>query len=311
MNSLPQLSRRRLIALLGLAACSPARPRPENPMPPVLPTVSAPASVAASGAAGQRMPAVFFGHGAPTRVLDAQAGHDFIQWGKVLPRPRAVLVVSAHWESGAVQIGTTTTRELIYDFYGFPDEMYRVRYDAPVAADLAPRVQALLRAMPQVGPSGVTRADSRGWDHGVWTALMPLFPQADVPVLQISLPSWSADALLRLGRELAPLRDEGVLILASGNATHNLGRVDFQGRTPPPSWAVEFDTWLAETSARRDWDTLADAPNKAPAFRTNHPSVEHWTPILVAAGAGGDAPVTFPVTGWEFGSLSRRSLQLG
>jgi 4,5-DOPA dioxygenase extradiol len=309
----PRCSRRRFLGtlvrgagvlgagLLGAAASSACTPDvlPETRMnEPALRT---------PGTAARRLPAGFVGHGAPLLALDAQKGAPLRAWGSALGRPRAVLVVSAHWEQAPAALGATETRPLVYDFGGFPRALYEVQYAAPGAPELAARVEALLGTPAQ-------RAQ-RGLDHGAWTPLVHLFPAADVPVLQLSLPSREgARALFDLGRRLAPLRDEGVFVLASGNVTHDLRAVDFSESSPPPAWARDFDAWVAETLARRDWDTLVDFAAKAPAYRRAHPTDEHWLPMLVAAGAGAEAAsdaVRFPVEGWEYGSLSRRAVALG
>jgi 4,5-DOPA dioxygenase extradiol len=292
-------------AVLGLgatsSACTPHAPS-ETPMN----RAGSPASPG-SAATTRRLPAGFVGHGAPLLALDAQKGAPLRAWGAALGTPRAVLVVSAHWEAAPASLGATGTRPLVYDFGGFPRPLYEVQYPAPGAPWLADRVDALLGAP--------ARRTDRGLDHGVWTPLVHLFPDADVPVLQLSLPSREGPrALFALGRRLAPLRAEGVFVLGSGNVTHDLRAVDFSETTPPPGWARDFDAWVRETLARRDWDTLVDFAAKAPAYRRAHPTDEHWLPILVAAGAGADATgeaVRFPIEGWEFGSLSRRAVALG
>lgn len=228
-----------------------------------------------------------------------------MRWGRGLSRPAALLVVSAHWEAAPATIGTVETRPLIYDFSGFPRPLYEMSYAAPGAPELAERVVALL-------DNDVTRRASRGWDHGVWTPLVHLFPEADVPLLQLSLPLARGGAgVFELGKRLAPLRDEGVLIIGSGNLTHNLYEMGPDGREPE-SWARDFDTWAHEVITRRDWDTLLDYMAKAPAFRRNHPTEDHWLPLLVTVGAAVDEPaVSFPVDGFEFKNLSRRCVQLG
>jgi 4,5-DOPA dioxygenase extradiol len=253
------------------------------------------------------MPVGFMAHGAPTLALDAERGADFRRWGAALAKPSALLVVSAHWESAPVSIGTTETRALLYDFHGFQDPLYQVRYPAPGAPELAARVAALLG-------DGVRREPARALDHGVWVPLVHMFPDAGVPVLQLSMPSTlGSKQLFLLGQRLAPLRDEGVLLLGSGNLTHNLGRLDWGGNGGTPAWAAEFDAWIAGVLVRHDFDALVDYREKAPALRQNHPTEEHLQPLLVVAGAAsaGTPPVSFPVRGFEFGSLSRRSVQLG
>jgi len=252
-----------------------------------------------------RLPSIFVAHGAPLLALDPALGEPLDRWGRVLPRPRAILAISAHWEDAPLTLGATETRPLVYDFFGFPEELYRVGYPAPGAGWLADRVEAL------VAQRGVRRSQ-RGLDHGVWTPLVHLYPQADVPVLQLSMPATeSAAALFELGRSLAPLRDEGVLILGSGNLVHNLRRVEWHARAAPPQWAEEFDGWIADVLERRDWDALVDYRERAPQLALAHPTEEHLRPVLVAAGAGADEPVSFALTGWELGSLSRRSVQFG
>ncbi len=216
-----------------------------------------------------------------------------------------MLVVSAHWQAAPTTIGSVETRGLIYDFSGFPRPLYQVTYPAPGAPQLAERVATLLG-------DDVRRQHQRGLDHGVWTPLVHMFPDADVPVLQLSLPSErGAQDVFNLGKRLAPLRDEGVLIIGSGNITHNLREMGRDGDSPE-AWASEFDTWARDVVAKRDWDTLLSYKDKSPAFRRNHPTEEHWLPLLVAAGAASDDDaVSFPVDGFEYKNLSRRAVQLG
>ena len=163
------------------------------------------------------MPALYLGHGAPTLVDNARWTRELADWAAKLPRPSAILVVSAHWESAPLTIGATTPVELTYDFYGFPRKYYDVRYDAPGAPDLAAKVRAL---MPDDEPVG--EAPERGLDHGAYVPLTVMYPEADIPVLQISMPDLNPERLFRLGQHLTPLRDEGVLIMGSGFMTHGL-----------------------------------------------------------------------------------------
>lgn len=255
------------------------------------------------------MHVAFVAHGAPLLALDPERGAPYAAWGRATTRPRAILAVSAHWQTRVPTLGTLTTRPLLYDFYGFPKPLYEVKYEAPGAPELARRVAAL------IGPEvAVPTEPTRALDHGVWTPLVHLYPAADVPVLQLSLPSPATGAdLVALGRKLAPLRDEGVLVMGSGNVTHNLRRVDWEGKNPPPSWAADFDAWTTERLTTNDVDGLADYERRAPALDLAHPTREHFEPLLVVVGAAslGDARASFPVTGWEFGTLSRRSVQLG
>lgn len=251
-----------------------------------------------------RMPVLFVSHGAPTLALDANAGRDFHALAADLPRPRALLVVSAHWLDTPATLGTRTTRPLLHDFVGFPDDLYACAYDAPAAADLA---DELLRRCPSLG-----RADHRGWDHGVWVPLLHMFPAADVPVLQVSMPwRWPPKQIFDLGRTLAPLREQGVLVLASGGAVHNLGRLDRPGEEPP-GWATNFEGWLRTQLLERAFDALIGFRDHAPDLKHAHPTDDHFVPMLVAAGAAADGgEVTFPIEGFEYGSLSRLAVRFG
>ena len=197
---------------------------------------------------------------------------------------------------------------LLYDFWGFPQRYYEVTYDAPGAPDLARSVGALLAA-----PGRPVHTDaSRGLDHGAYVPLVEMYPDADIPVLQLSMPTLDPASLIDIGRRLRPLRDEGVLIIGSGFTTHNLAAFqpalgpDYE----PPTWSTEFDAWAADAMKRRDVDALSDFLHKAPAGRMAHPRTEHFAPLFVALGAAGDeADSTSVIDGFWFG-LSKRSWQL-
>jgi 4,5-DOPA dioxygenase extradiol len=255
------------------------------------------------------MPALFAAHGNPMFMDDALFMRELADWAKALPKPKAVLMISAHWEEKPLSIGATKTVPLYYDFSGFPQRYYEVKYPAPGAPWLAERVRELMRA------AGLRTAEEpeRGLDHGAYVPMVCMYPKADVPVLQVSLPSLSAQENFEVGRVLAPLRQEGVLIVGAGFLTHNLRLVDWRPDAPAPAWAKEFDGWAEAAITRRDFDTLIDFRNKAPAVRTALPTVEHYVPLLVAAGASSSAaePVTFPITGFAFGSFTKRSVQFG
>lgn len=254
-----------------------------------------------------RLPALFIAHGAPPLLDDAGWVQELHQWASRLPSPRAILMVSAHWEQRPVTLGATTTQPLIYDFYGFPEHHYRQQYPAPGAPELAARVRALLTAL---GP--VAEEPERGLDHGAYVPLVAMYPQANVPVLQLSLPNLDAHALFTLGQALGPLRAEGVLVIGSGFLTHNLRQVDWSGQGPTPSWASEFDAWCADVLARRDIDALLDYRHKAPGVNIALPTHEHFAPIAVALGAAAEEEsVRFPISGFWLGSLTRRSVQFG
>ncbi len=253
-----------------------------------------------------RMPTIFVAHGAPM-VLDVPTWvADQRAWADALPRPRAILMLSAHWERRPVTIGATRRVPLIYDFYGFPAKYYAQTYPAPGAPELAARVRELLG---ELGP--VAEAPDRGLDHGAYVPLVAMFPAADIPVLQVSLPGLEPRAVLALGRALAPLRDEGVLLVGSGQITHNLRLMDFRPGAEVPAWAQEFDAWTAEVLARRDADGLADFMRKGPGAQVALPTTEHFVPLLAAFGAAQDDPVRCPITGFWGGSGARRSVQFG
>ncbi len=254
----------------------------------------------------ERMPVGFVGHGNPLNVVMKERAEPWREWARSLPRPKAVLAVSAHWEDAPVTIGRTRVHdELLYDFYGFPEFMYRLGYPAPGAPELADRVERLLSPhMP------VVRGD-RPIDHGAWVPLIHMFPEADVPVLQISMPMhMSEQQLYELGGELSPLRNEGVFILATGNLVHNLRHANFMEDTAPPAYAASFDRWVATALERRDDRALENWMEAAPDPLRAHPSAEHYRPVLVAAGAARADTARFPVEGFEHGTIARRCVQL-
>ncbi len=254
-----------------------------------------------------RMPVLFVGHGSPMNAIEDNAwSRAHAALADLVPLPRAILAVSAHWESD----GTFTTLDdppaTIHDFGGFPEALYAMRYPAPGDPTLARRTAAL---------AGGSAADGRGLDHGTWAVLHRMYSGAEVPVVQLSLDVRSSPAeQVALGRALAPLRDEGVLILASGNLTHDL-RDAFsrlrRGDKATPDWAVRFDAETARALEARDRAWLARAL-ETPDGRRAHPTAEHWNPILYAYGAS-DAKdaVSFPVTGFDLGSLSMRCALFG
>ena len=184
-------------------------------------------------------------------------------WAAGLERPKAILIVSAHWESAPVTVGATTQVPLVYDFYGFPAHYYRMRYDSPGAPDLAQKVAAL---MPFDEP--VMQMPNRGLDHGAWVPLKAMYPDADIPVLQMSMPDLDPQHLFGLGQRLAPLRDEGVLIIGSGFMTHGLPFIHeyMRGKPGAPEWSVEFDHWVADALSRGDLDELFAFREKAPGM---------------------------------------------
>jgi 4,5-DOPA dioxygenase extradiol len=254
-----------------------------------------------------RLPALYLGHGAPPLVEDPVWPGQLASWARAIRRPQAILMVSAHWEKAPLTIAATTTVPLVYDFWGFPRRFYELTYPCPGAPALAGRVRDLL-----AGYQPVADSPRRGLDHGAFIPLICMWPEADIPVLQISMPTLGAEALLETGRQLAPLRDEGVLIIGSGFLTHGLPFIDVnRSDHDPPAWSAEFDAWAAECVARRDFDALLDYRRRAPALEFAHPTVEHLVPLFVALGASIDAPGTVDTTVEGFWlNLSKRSFQL-
>jgi 4,5-DOPA dioxygenase extradiol len=257
-----------------------------------------------------RMPALFISHGAPPLVDDQLWVSELQRLAADLPRPTAILVVSAHWEAAPTMLGATRTVPLVYDFGGFPRRFYEVTYPAPGASDLADQVAAMLPRTEQVA-----RTD-RGLDHGAYVPLTVMYPDADVPVLQMSMPTLEPDRLLDLGRRLQPLRDQGVLVIGSGFTTHGLPfltREHWQSpAAAPPGWSVEFDHWARETLAAGDVEALAAFRDRAPGMPYAHPTTEHLAPMFVTLGAAGD-PETPPeqtIDGFWMG-LAKRSFVAG
>ncbi|MBA4022993.1 MAG: dioxygenase [Gordonia sp.] len=255
-----------------------------------------------------RMPALYLSHGAPPLVDDPRWVSELRQWSTDLPTPTAILIVSAHWESAPLTIGSTDPAvPLTYDFGGFAERYYRVRYDAPGAVDLAAKVAAL---MPD--RQAVQHDSQRRLDHGAYVPLTVMYPEAQIPVLQVSLPTLDPEKLLDLGRRLRPLRDEGVLIVGSGFTTHGLPFLrDWQPDAVPPTWSKEFDAWAGERFDAGDVDALTRFRTEAPGMPYAHPTTEHWSPLFVALGASDDAEQVGKqvIDGFWMG-LSKRSLQL-
>lgn len=243
-------------------------------------------------------PALFLSHGAPTLALDDDATAVFLaELGRRLPRPRAIVCASAHWLTASPAVGGATAPATIHDFGGFDPALSRLAYPAPGDPALAGRVAALLA---DAGLPAMVDA-RRGLDHGVWVPLARMFPAADIPVVPLALqPRRGAAHHLALGGALAPLRAEGVLVIGSGGASHNLMEL---GAGEAPAWMSAFDAWLAETIARGDVDALLDW-RRAPHAARNHPTDEHLLPLFVALGAGGAGPGARVHAATTYGALS-------
>lgn len=254
-----------------------------------------------------KMPVLFAGHGSPMNAIgDNPWSRGFRALGQPLPRPVAILCVSAHWYAPGTYVTSNKQPRTIHDFGGFPPELYEIQYPAPGSPNLAGRVADLTAA---------EQSDEWGLDHGTWSVLRHMYPDADIPVVQLSIDLRLQPAgHIELGRALAPLRDEGILIVGSGNITHNLRHAFASmqsGETKTPDWAARFDDGVAAALERHDLDWLARAPGTADG-QVNHPTPDHYLPLLYVAGAASEADrVTFPVTGFDLASLSMRCVQWG
>lgn len=250
-----------------------------------------------------KMPSLFVGHGSPMNAIEQNAvTAAWAELGAVLPRPKAVLAVSAHWESDGTRLLAVDSPETIHDFSGFPRELNAVKYPAPGNTALAKKLARELGAEPSF---------EWGLDHGVWSVLVHLFPKADVPVIPLSLDRGKSPAEhLAFARKLAPLRQEGILIFTSGNIVHNLRAYQRSLSATPYPWAEKFDAFAADALSKGDFAALAAYENQGCAAELSAPTPEHFLPLLYAAGASlpGDS-LTFPVTGYQNASISMRSVK--
>jgi len=252
-----------------------------------------------------RLPALFIGHGSPLNIVaDNGYTRDLETLAARLPRPAAILVVSAHWLTRGTAVGADARNLTIYDFFGFPDELYEKKYPAPGSPAVAARVRAL--------SGGRAAPAERGLDHAAWAPLIRMYPAADVPVLELSLDVTAPAAEhYALGRSLAPLRDESVLIVGSGNIVHNLGIIDWDDDAPVAAWAAEFDAWVAECVAERRHDDLVGYLEH-PLGRMAAPTPDHYLPLLYALAVQADGDDVLTVhEGIQNGTVSMRCLQVG
>ena len=253
-----------------------------------------------------KAPALYIGHGAPPLLDDPIWSGELAGWSEKLEKPKAILIVSAHWESAPLTLGSTETgTPLIYDFGGFAPKYYNIQYRSPGAPELAARIKAIMN-------EPVTEQPRRGLDHGAYIPLMKMYPDADIPVLQMSIPTHDPEKLFAIGQKLAPLRDEGVMIIGSGFLTHGLPYLrEFRMEATPPNWSVEFDLWAKEVLDRGAIDELMNYKALAPGMPYAHPTVEHFAPIFITLGASTDAEVApdTAIEGYWMG-LSKRSFQV-
>jgi 4,5-DOPA dioxygenase extradiol len=255
----------------------------------------------------ERLPAVFLAHGSPMSALGGDSHAAALRaFGERHTPARAILIVSAHWQvSQPVRVTAWDQAPLLYDFGGFPDELYRLTYPAPGSPTSAARVVNML----QSGGQQSRFERERGLDHGAWTPLRLAWPEATIPVIEVSMPFVPPQELFQLGRALRPLRDDGFLLAASGGIVHNLSRARIENKDAPvDGWAAEFDSWVADAVAARKLESLLAYRNTAPHARLSVPTTEHFDPLFIALGAAyPDEPVETIFEGFHYGNISMRS----
>jgi 4,5-DOPA dioxygenase extradiol len=249
----------------------------------------------------RQFPALFVSHGAPSMLIEECPTRDFLRHlGERMGRPKAIVCVSAHWTTPEPRVTLHPQPSTIHDFYGFAEELYDLTYPAPGDSALATRLLSLLRSQGIAAEGDL----SRGFDHGAWAPLMLMYPGADIPLIQLSVqPQLGPEHHLAVGRALQPLRDEEILVVASGSATHNIQ--GFFGRelgSEPLPYAREFAQWLSDAVVTGDTNALLDYLNLAPYARKNHPTSEHFLPLFVPLGTGGTGHLVHD--SYTYGSLS-------
>lgn len=257
------------------------------------------------------LPTLFLSHGSPMHALQAgKAGEVWAALAAALPNPKAVLMVTAHWETNLPMLSGNASPSMIYDFGGFPDALYKIQYAAPGESDVAARAQALLKdAGFTAGVDGC-----RGFDHGTWVPLLKMYPDADVPIVQLSVQTaMNPRHHFEVGRALAPLTKEGVLIVGSGHLTHNLRDwMTSRGQAAHAPYAVKFQEWVYQHLATHDVDALTHYREQAPDALRAHPTEEHFLPLFVALGAAGeDAKVERVFDGFEGSALAMDAYRFG
>jgi 4,5-DOPA dioxygenase extradiol len=255
------------------------------------------------------MPSIFFGHGNPMNaVLNNNYTDGWRMIGKHISKPKAILSISAHWFVPGTGVTVSTSPRTIHDFGGFPRELFQVQYPAPGDPDLARRVQTMLSPQP------VSLDNSWGLDHGTWSVLRHVYPDADVPVVQLSIDETQPPSFhFEIGRRLAPLRDEGVLIVGSGNLVHNLHAYAWGRHMPDPyDWAIRFETEAKAMMLAGEYKPLIDYENLGPEAMLSIPTPDHYLPLLyvIATRQQGDI-ITFPIEGVDGGSISMLTAQVG
>ncbi len=257
----------------------------------------------------ERMPVLFIGHGSPMNAIDNnEYTRTLTTLGTQLPKPKAILVVSAHWLTEGSWVTEMAHPKTIHDFYGFPQALFDVQYPAPGSPEVAQFIQAF-NFQPKI------RGDNENWglDHGTWSILRHMYPLADIPVLQLSLNiSQPPDYHFNLGKQLSKLRDRGVLLLGSGNLVHNLQQIRWEPKAKPWEWAIKFDEWLKKKLLERDFSAVLNDFHSSPEGKLSIPTLDHYYPIHYILGAANDRDeLKFEYEEIQNGSISMLSIRLG
>lgn len=261
------------------------------------------------GPNSERMPVFFIGHGSPMNAIDTNPYTKTLNaLGEKIPRPRAILVISAHWMTEGSWITEMPNPKTIHDFYGFPQALFDVQYPAPGSPEIAKEIRETVQ-QPKI------HADTEMWglDHGTWSVLRHLYPEADIPVLQLSLHMEKPDEHhIQLGQELSKLRGKGILIIGSGNLVHNLRKIRWEPDAKPFDWAIEYDEWLKEKLLDRNFSAVLNDYHKTEAGRLSIPTMEHYYPLHYILGAAHSSDeLKFEYEELQNGSISMRSFSLG
>lgn len=258
----------------------------------------------------KKMPVLFVGHGSPMNIIANNSFTNHLKKiGENIEKPKKILIVSAHWTTRGVHILNVNYPKTIYDFYGFPEELYNIKYPAKGDLSLTQKVDKNLKNYHPI------LDENWGYDHGTWSILHHMFPNADIPVVQLSLNEnfTNLDEHIKLAKELNNLRNEGVLIIGSGNIVHNLRAIDQNPNAPVSQWAKEFDNELKIAILKNDLTQLTMKGSiEKKLWLMAHPSLEHYLPLLYVLGASDENEnIQFPFEGFEHGSLSMRSVLIG
>ena len=257
----------------------------------------------------EKMPVLFIGHGSPMNAIAQNPYTEFLSdLGQRLPRPRAILVISAHWMTKGTWVTEMEHPKTIHDFYGFPKELFEVQYPAPGSPKIAQKVKATVQGTAVGGD-----LDKWGLDHGTWSVLRHLYPTADIPVLQLSLDmAQPVSYHFQFGQELSVLREHGILILGSGNIVHNLRQIRWEPEALPYDWAVEFDSWVKAKLKLRDFRSVTEDFLKFEAGKLSVPTLDHYLPLHYVLGAADDSDdLKFEYEEIQNGSISMRSMRFG